>query len=671
MQFSIHPSVGVARLGNSPNQICLSPTTIGGLPYDADKQGNAIGPISTFKDPAGLIKRQGQPFRLFQDNGNELTLDSPNVVSIEWTVHLANKKAAWYQYKELQGNLLYGDANSYTNLNVPLRNADITDRQSLIFDPGPRTITGRHQAVPFTQDTAPLGYPVRYPPSLPIGQHVTTLGDLRTDKLGRLVVLGGYGNAGGNKTLDSYGGADSWYDDISDGPVYCTVTFKDGSPAVSLSAWVVVGSPDFAPEIVNISSLSDTMFDVGVRAFSLVPDIYDNGNWNVNYQANFQRDILPIIQRIGRYQWVANVQPMMAFASNVFDFSDNSDANAANRQNYFAYFRHGAGKFPMMPLNSGSNSVSNVNVMKFMALDATQLFLLRQWAAGKFVSTPDYKPYPVFPLDAASVGNCVGLPMCPGIEVTWNMQNPAVYAAPYVIRQFGDEALYLKQGLTPNRDECEGGGCEPGDLTKRMACPWQADFFQCTFQYINFTIPEVNKITVTKREPDGTLSPLRMPLPPTYFTYWWPPQSPWDVLVGEFTDEKQAQTHVPAGKQVNYARGINSFVQMVQHWSALGFVRNLNGGDSGFPYIVETERNNELFSYKEVGIGDITGNPLDNEASIPVFYLEPDKNQVKARSAKAQLLVDSLENNAFKDMDSEINKEPIKELPRSGTRIRS
>ena len=681
MQLRIHPSVGVARLGNSSTQICLSPTTIGGLPYDADSWGNATGPISTFKDPSGLIKRQGQPFRLFDDNGEELTLGSPNVASIEWTVHLANKKAAWYQYQELQGNLLYGDANSYANQGVPLRNPEVTaNRQTLIVDPGPRTIAGRQQRVAFTKEQAPAGYPVQYPPdTVKYGVPVTTLGDLLTDDDGRLVVLGGFGNAGGNLPLTSYGGSSTWHDDISDGPVSCTVTFRDGSPAVTLAAWVVVGSPDFAPEIVNISSLSDTMFDVGVRAFDLVPAMCGQGNWNPDYEANFQRDILPIIQRIGRYQWVANVQPMMAFASNVFDFADNSAANAANRQNYYAYFRqadgqppvppalpqeqlfceNGTDRFPMMPLNSGSNSVSNINIMKFMALDATQLFLLGQWAAGKFVSNPDYEPYPVFPLDAGSVGNCVGLPMCPGIEVTWSLQNPAVYAAPYVIRQFGNEARYQQQGLTPGRDECAGGGCEPGDLTKRMACPWQADFFQCTIQYINFTDPAANKA----KNAEGDMAPL----PPTYYTYWWPPQSPWDVLVGEFTVEGQAQTHVPAGQQMNYARGINSFTQMVQYWYALGFVRNLNAGDGGFPFIVETERNNELFSYQEVPVGKISGNDEDNETTIPVFYIEPSKKAVKNKSARGQLLMDYVEDLAFKEIEAAAE---VKELPRSGTRSR-
>ncbi|SFE46695.1 L-lysine 6-oxidase [Chitinophaga sp. CF118] len=676
--LSLHPSVGVARIGNSPNEIYLAPESIGGLPFDADANGNATGVVINFKDGAGLVKRQGQPFRIYNDDQTELTLDSPNVSAITWTVHLANKKAAWYQYSELKGNLLYGQTNSYTAQNVPWRNEKITGtaRQELIVDPGPRIISGRDQSIGFDRASAPAGYPVQYPSEIvEYGTPIITLGNLLTDSKGRLVVLGGYGHAGGDEPLTSYGGSDTWHDDTSDGTVYCTVTFNDGTPDAELSAWVLACSPDFAPEIVNISNLSDTMFDVGVREFGLVPDMYNQDGWNMSYMANFKRDILPVINRISRYQWVSNVQSMMAFTANTFDFSDASQSNMTNRKNYFSYFRELDGTppvlppdeqpqqilfkenniehFPMMPLNSGSNSVSNATVRKFLALDATQYFLFNQWAEGLFTNNdPEANPFPVSRHNTASVGNCVGLPMCPGIEVTWSLQNKEVYSEPYVI--YDRNVNYALTGLTPQRDECEGGGCEPGDLTKRMACPWQADFFLCTIQYINFTDPEVNKV-------EG------MPKPPNYYSYWWPPQSPWDVLTGEVTPEGQAVANNPAGVQVNYARGINSFVQMVEHWSALGFLRNRNVSDAGFPYIVETERVNELFSYQDVPVGTISGNPEDDETTIPVFFIQQNKNIVKKQSLRGEKLVAHLEERAFKAIALAPEGLP---LPRSGTRNR-
>ena len=681
MTLRIHPSVGVGRLGNSAEEFYLAPDAIGGLPIEADSYGNPIGPVVSFKDAAGQVKRQGQPFKIVSDDGSELTLNSPNVASIVWTVHVANKKAAWYQYSELEGNLLYGLDNSYRNRDVPLRNPDEEDRQSLIIDPGPRSVSGTQQKVMIDKSTVPAGYPATFPPDhVQYGTAVLTLGEVLTDDQGRLVVLGGFGHAGGNEPLTSYGGSNTWHDDIADGPVYCEVTFNDGTPPATLQAWVVIGSPDFAPEIVNISTLSDTMFDVGVRAFNLIPEMCFDGVFQSDYKVNYQRDIQPIVQRFRGYQWVSNVQSMTAFASNEFDYADNSEANRDNREQYFEYFRQpddksnpspeqpqqqlfaenaSAGLLPMMPLNSGSNSVSNENIVKFLALNETQYFQLSQWAKGEFDNNPNYNPHPVATEDAASVGNCVGLPMCPGIEVTWSLQNPEVYASPYVIKDYKGKDGYNNTGLTPSRDECEGGGCEPGDLTKRMACPWQADFFQCTVQPVNFTNPAVNKAV----DSEGN----KAPLPPTYYSYWWPPQSPWDVLTTGLTEESQAESHVSAGQQMNYARGINSFVQMVEYWWSLAFIRNLNTGNGSYPYFTETERSNELFSYQEVGVGTISGNPEDNETTIPVFYIESNKDTIKAKSSRAVKLVAALEKKAFKRIA--IASGGLG-LPRSGTRTR-
>ncbi|MCL4106386.1 UNVERIFIED_CONTAM: hypothetical protein GTU68_003547 [Idotea baltica] len=694
MSLTIHPSVGVARLGNSPGPFYLAPDQIGGLPYEPDADGNANGPVINFKDKAGRVRRQGQSFKVYRANGAELKLSDPDVLSITWTVHLANKKAAWYQYSELDGNLLYGDRNSYAAHKTPFRNATVTteeERRKLIIDPGPRSVSGANQSASFDADSAPAGYPVSFPNNDPeYGVGITTLGNLLTTSEGSLIVLGGFGNAGGDEPLDSYGGSDTWHDDISDGPVYCTVTFASALPQV-VKAWCIVGSPDYAPEIVNISNLSDTMFDVGVRCFNLVPSMYDanNGGWQEDFKANFKRDILPVIQRFGRYQWVANVQSMMAFVANNFDFGDPSASNLQNRLNYFSYFRKPDDKslpsegqeqailfqeengnmFPMMPLNSGSNSVSNAEttptsdtrVEKFLALSETQYFLFSQWALGKFENSDNFIPYPdVSPLDQASVGNAVGLPMCPGIEVTWSLQNPVIYDAPYIINDASTIGGYDDSGLTPSRDECDGGGCQPGDLTKRMACPWQADFFQCTIQNINFTDPAVNKED-------------KVPKPPVYYSYWWPPQSPWDVLTGETTELGQRLhtkdggiAHQPAGQQLNYARGINNFVQMVEHWSALAFIRDVNSGNAGFPYLTETERTNVLFTYDAFPVSNVSGNEDDNETKIPIFYIQEDPEEIAKKGEPGLLMSKALEERAFKKISTGRGLP----RPRSGTNTR-
>ena len=618
-------------------------------------------------------------------NDEELTLDHQNVESIEWTVHLANKKSESYNFHEQKGNLLFGTANSYQSQGVLLRNSKLKmhiDRQKLIIDPGPRTISGANQEIAISRNNISPDYSHgNFPPEkVKYGHPIKKLGDLKTDSEGRLLVLGGLGRSGGDIKLTSYGGVDSWYDDISDGSVTCTITFKNQQPPVTLKAWVIVGPPDFAPEIVNITSWDDTMFDVGVRYKNLVPDMYDKnlyleyGGFNPNFRANYERDILPIIKRISGYQWVANVQSMSAFFSNIFDFSDNSDANKGNRMQYFEYFREpipqkvinngttpppdypsvhyevfnrkNEPKIPLMPLKSGSNSVSNYNIKKFMALTQTQYFLLKQWAKGEFDNT-EPEPYPgVDQRNSASVGNVVGLPQCPGIEITWTTQNPAIYEDNDAYRIKQRDYDYYANGLTPTRDECEGDGCEPVDLTKRMSIPWQADFFNCTIQLVNFDDFNTNKVPESeigngsgksKKEED----PL-VPKPPTYYAYWWPPQVPWDVLGGDETAEAQALSGISAGLQVNYMRGVNSYGQMVNDgWTYLAFIRNQNANASNgqkYPYFVETERNHDMFECEDVPISDITNRKDDEETSIKVFYLKSIQGQQETRASKMRAL---------------------------------
>jgi L-lysine 6-oxidase len=294
-----------------------------------------------------------------------------------------------------------------------------------------------------------------------------------------------------------------------------------------------------------------------------------------------------------------------------FDPRDKSDATKGLRAAYLALFRvpspenaigpaantlftaHG---FPMMPLNSGSNSVFNQKdlIDKFLTLTETQYFFLSQWAAGQFDTAPPPPADPVTALTAASTGNCVGGPFCPGIEVTWSTRNPNLYTAYGQIRQRHPIDYYNSNGLSPTEDETAAPlGCEPGDLTKRMAIPWQADFFQCSIQYINFTDPAQNK-------GDG------IPTPPTYYAYWWPPQSPWQVITGDLGIDAQAQAGTPAGFQVMFTRGINTFAQMIDYWHYMGFLVNQNTAPYGqhFPYIVEQERNHAAFIAAAVAVGD-------------------------------------------------------------------
>src|ERR1700744_3014600 len=83
-RYAIGPSIGTARLGNSPDQFYIEPNTPVGLPIACDAHGNILTqsgrPVSVrqFKDTTGRVKRQGAYFRVFEildDNSSrELTL---------------------------------------------------------------------------------------------------------------------------------------------------------------------------------------------------------------------------------------------------------------------------------------------------------------------------------------------------------------------------------------------------------------------------------------------------------------------------------------------------------------------------------------------------------------------------------------------------------------------
>lgn len=732
MNIRIHPSIGVARLGNSPEGKLLVPNKIGGLPHhynlnnlnQYDNIDQTKLPSENFKDEFGLIKRQGQPFRIYDEQETEITLDYPDVEYIEWTVHLANKKAEWYEYHELQGNLLYPqnsykeNGKRYTDGVFPLRNKDkgkikLEDRRVLILDTGSRSIVinknSNKQAAYFTSNGEKI-----CKKNLAEGKYgtpINTLGEIHTDEKGRLIIFGGHGHTCGEKDLAGYGGGDTWYDDISDGSVVCKVTFKNGSTHEA-KGWCIVGSPDFAPEIVNISTLYDTMLDLGIHNFKTQligakeEKILKDGKYNNDYITIYERDIHPLFERMARYQWVGNVQPMANFG--LFTYDHKLDVSALddrkkeailkNRKTIYDYFRqidgfskNDDGKtprfdeedtrkfyhesdyngpllaedtkmrdkypqdkypqeylfkdhaknlkteaeneivefgnlFPLMPLNSGSSSPRNENPLKFVSLTETQVFLLKQWSEGKCISLEGFEEenQPYYK-DSISIGNCIGLPMSPGIEVTWSVHNPAIYDGSFSIKH----AEIDNNLLTLTRDECEGGGCEPGDLTKRMACPWQADFINCSLQTINFSNPAQNRHYVVNDNVDldnakiDEESIVRKFPAPIYYTYWWPAQSPWEVIVGDFTIKRQiANGGFEAGRQMLYQRGINSYEQMVNYWDTLGFIRDVNYKNAGFPYIVETERNHEFFTAKKLTVGEIMHTGRDKDVEIPVFYIE-------------------------------------------------
>jgi len=88
VRAAIHPSIGVARLGNSEDEFFLASE----VPEPAPQ------PPGYYRDSSGALKRQAVRFRIYGLNaeGQAIAELTASNADIHWTVHLANKKSAWY-----------------------------------------------------------------------------------------------------------------------------------------------------------------------------------------------------------------------------------------------------------------------------------------------------------------------------------------------------------------------------------------------------------------------------------------------------------------------------------------------------------------------------------------------------------------------------------------------
>lgn len=565
--YKIHPAIGIARVGDSDEHY-LAPETPGGLPLLPD--GRPFTPAD-FRDKNRRLRRQGARFTVYRYDtpdgpGVEVRPGENGVARIEWTVHLANKKATWYTFFVNSGE------NGYTS-DHPLRNAGITaagEREKLIIDPGPRTLAGPDRSAEFSRAGAPAGYPVTFPPDDLEPCPIHTLGGLRTDAQGRLVVLGGHGRSGSRlhpPSIQDYANNDGWWDDTSDGPVTARVVLEgDAAAQEAVPSWVMVGPPRYAPELLNLVTLWDTVFDTSVRNLGVAPEIFRDSLWNMDYRPSWERDVKPILERAEHYPWVVAIPPK----PHHFDFARLGDPNPEYnglRQFYLSAIRptdspnvltDANSGLTLMPYLAGDNCFEPGPLWStYLTVTATQYFFLQQWAAGRFRTGPVPPLAPGAALDRAALENCVGGAFSPGIEMTWISRNPLIYAEPYRLKHKKDVRPPLSLGLDLQ------AGLEPGDINKFMACPWQADFNECSSQ-------------PSQENPDRIV-------------WWWPVQRPLFVYRrhGEhLRQEPWVGTDMDqnAGDYLMFSEDLD----MVTKWKYLGFV--FNEGTGEHPCFVEVER---------------------------------------------------------------------------------
>lgn len=569
--YKIYPAIGIARVGNAPDEYYIGPESYCGLPINPD--GRKPFTEADFRDKKNRLCRQAARFRVFRiENGveEEVMLNKHGVKSITWTVHLANKKPSWYTFETSLGEDGYAP-------NHPLRNAHVKgkDRHKLIIDAGPRQIEGVNQnGVSFDLASVPHDYRgAHFPdgPLHPTNTPITTLGELKTDAEGRLLVLGGLGISGStdsNPSIGEYANNDNWWDDTSDGPVGARIVLEDGSVVEAAPAWVLVGPPSYAPEIPNLVTLYDTIYDAMVRA-GHYPHIFANGYWNSGeqgYRPNFETDIKPLLERATLYPWVAAIPPKPhKFDMDMLgalDANGNGALASKGLRDYILSFVRapdqnnvivGSNGATMMPYLAGDNClIPDASSSKYLRLTDTQFFFLQQWADGWFTNHESAE-MSAMGLTRAVLENCVGGAFSPGIEMTWISRNPAIYAEPFRIR-----AHFVPKGpLSLNFDPLRG--MEPGDVTRYMAIPWQADFNECSSQ----------------QPMDGRT------------IWWWPAQRPEFVyLEPKLRLQKEAEKPQPdekSGVQVSWLgtdfdQMASNFIQfaddvdMVKYWCGLGFV---------------------------------------------------------------------------------------------------
>lgn len=488
VRAAIHPAIGVARVGNSTTDFFYAPEVTHPLPQ-------APG---FYRDASGALKRQAARFRVYGYDAHGQVVAELTAVnaSITWSAHLANLKAAWYGFEQA----LDIPESKADKVFSPRRNVQVTGagRQALAIDGGAVSIIG--------QGTPGTGHAFN---GTFLGTAVT-LGELRTDAAGRLIVLGGQGKSfsPANLPLTTFANNDGWCDDTSDGPVRAAVVVQGRALPVD-PAWVIVTPPNYGPNLKSVRTMHDMITDVFIQSGGLPKPA----------SVSFTQDLLPVFERMSALQWTnegfANAfghGAPLHFASPEFlawasvPFRMPVDVYAERRIQIANAFRDvdrdGYSPTPLPWLYGDAISLPTPKTNNvFTSLTPTQLNALAQWGRGNFIGDYDPAAQPPRALDAvplaaqpamldrASLDFCLADAFHPGCEITWPMRHASLYMAPHRIAHAGSGSTQPDYGprLTPDNILGASGPLNaqwPGGLTRWMAVPWQSDTASCLSGYV-------------------------------------------------------------------------------------------------------------------------------------------------------------------------------------------
>lgn len=485
----VYPPIGIARVGNAPgaDDYTLAAETVGGLP---DARGG-------YQTMAGAIKRQAVRFHLYAKlkSGGFAELTVGEGISIEWRVEVANLKAGWYKF------------NQAMDLRPPFakpamrRNADQLTRADLDIRPARIVIAGPNSS----------GAAFRFDDGRFLGGFVP-LGELRTDEAGRLIFLGGSGAsasfpAGMQPT--TFANNDRWHDDVADGPVRARA--KIGETAFEAEpGYVVVTPPNYAPGLSGLLTMDDT-----------VRETFMAQGWLPRPAApGFTADVWPIFNRLTGLQWInhglfvahGTGSPLDAASPSVVArLADASPENRPWRERVFALFRApgppGPASLLQLPYIYGDlYGEASDSALTFLSVTPTMHEHLRRWMEGDFASDWTGPPAQadfagldpgdqVAQLTRCGLSECLGGPFHPGIEISWPMRRPELWALHHR-PEMGEKGLYrlnlvaegeaVRQdfGDTLTPEICLGpdgatGAAGPGALTRWLGVPWQTDEASC------------------------------------------------------------------------------------------------------------------------------------------------------------------------------------------------
>ena len=433
MKYAIFPPIGIARVGNSPDQFFVGPETPGSLGTEITGEG-AEQPVSGYKDADFSMKRQAARFRLFESDetdGSWRPAQLPAGSTVRWKVSLANKK----------DGVVRADAPAEEDPSQP---EQVTLPAS---DPARENRHIQADGVAPALGQAPAALLGRY-----VDEDVS-LGELRVDSGGNLLVLGGKGASRSpeNKPIGSEPGGGGfysnrgWYDDVSDGPVSAEISLGDGTPAVAAkSSWVIVATPDFAPQTQGVVTLYDVIFQAALDAnLTALP-----------VKPSFTNDIQPMLQRAAGLKWVSGfADPNSHWKQFSTDWQALSNVAPSSR--------------PLRAKNAELlREIGSAGELQNFSLRKWQLDYLGKWENGDFVD--DFDPAVDSPhnlsaqdLTRVVLDGAVGQGFFPGIEAGLIVANRSIYSEPFRF------APHVKAG----------------DLTALMALPWQADFLKCDDQW--------------------------------------------------------------------------------------------------------------------------------------------------------------------------------------------